>query len=425
MNDPTKAAESNAHGLRDAFHQYFGTVRAAARLFGIPSSVLDDVALQTFVMAHGRGEDLREPAIARARLVTLTRRVAEWYREELPASTVDVPTEFPGADVLTRFLAGLAPQAREVFVLSELGGLRVPEISAELGVGFETARAQVVELVRDFAAATAVAGAEEVLHDLVRVLDPPPVQRDLQLAALDARLAPRALTPEGAEPPHSQWVMPISLRRATSEPLPAAASELAQGTGPVGQAGMIASGAGGSAAPGTGAAGPGGSLLGVAGLSPGGRVAGVAPGGPGEAFARGPGDGQVGEGSAPAAASGASEQMTGGTGGASAQTPSPGLGANAQMTGGTGSALTGAAPGGIGLGASGAAASAEPGASGQMAGGTGGGPAWAPPPAVGASGQMAGGTGGGPAWAPPPAVGASGQMAGGTGGGPAWAPPPA
>ncbi|MCY1006571.1 hypothetical protein OV079_13610 [Nannocystis pusilla] len=237
MNDPTKAAESNAHGLRDAFHQHFATVRAAARLFGIPSSVLDDVALQTFVMAHGRGEDLREPAIARARLVTLTRRVAEWYREELPASTVDVPTEFPGADVLTRFLAGLAPQAREVFVLSELGGLRVPEISAELGVGFETARAQVVELVRDFAAATAVAGAEEVLNDLVRVLDPPPVQRDLQLAALDARLAPRSLTPEGAEPPHSQWVMPISLRRATSEPLPAAGSELAQGTGPAGTGG--------------------------------------------------------------------------------------------------------------------------------------------------------------------------------------------
>ncbi|HEY8377203.1 MAG TPA: hypothetical protein VIK91_11970, partial [Nannocystis sp.] len=200
------------------FTQQIAAVRAAARLFGIPSALLDEVAQEVFVLAVSRGDDLSTPALARARLVALTRRVSEWFRDEVPPEAAAEPLGIAGGEVLANFVGGLDPQRREVFVLTEVGGLSVPEVSAELGIGFDAARTLWVELVRDFAVATASAGVEEVIHDLVTALDPTPEKVEAQLAALAARLGPApapAATPV-TPPPAQAWVVPEKLRPAAS-----------------------------------------------------------------------------------------------------------------------------------------------------------------------------------------------------------------
>ena len=56
-------------------------VRAAIQLFGLPATMVEEIVLETFVMAHGRGEDLRTPALAKAHLCMLALRVADTLKQ--------------------------------------------------------------------------------------------------------------------------------------------------------------------------------------------------------------------------------------------------------------------------------------------------------------------------------------------------------
>ena len=149
-------------------------VRAAIQLFGLPAAMVEEIALETFVMAHSRGEDLRTPALARAHLCVLALRVADSYRDEVAADAPPVSYPVPGGTVLANFLEDPRPKRREMFVLAEVGGLRVPEISAELGLSFDAVRVGLVELLRDFAAVTTGAGAEEVIATWIAACQPEP-----------------------------------------------------------------------------------------------------------------------------------------------------------------------------------------------------------------------------------------------------------
>lgn len=288
----TTFSDPAVQALRTAYAQQIAVVRASARLLGIPPNLLDEVALQAFVMAHSRGEDLSAVEPARARMTALTRRVAEWFREELPPGAGDAPLAVSGGSALTHFLAGLSEPAREIFVLSEVGGLKVPEISAELGISFDTARGVVVEVVREFATAAARGGAEEVLHDLVEAMKPTPAELEQQLAALMTRVMPQGAAPPAPppppepEPPHAQWVVPSILRGTglVDEPAPTELSRptvitggpdgrlpprppMAQGTGSPGQ---VAGGGvlGALGLPGPPAPSGGGGVLGALGGLP-------------------------------------------------------------------------------------------------------------------------------------------------------------
>ena len=139
-------------------------MRAAIQLFGLPATMVEEVVLETFVMAHSRGEDLRTPALARAHLCVLALRVADSYRDEVPADAPAVSFPVPGGAVLANFLEDPRPKRREMFVLAEVGGLRVPEISAELGLSFDAVRTALVDLLRDFATVTASQQADGVRH---------------------------------------------------------------------------------------------------------------------------------------------------------------------------------------------------------------------------------------------------------------------
>ena len=98
-------------------------MRAAILLLGLPTAMLDELVLETFVMAHGRGEDLSQPAQARARLCVLALRVADSFRDEVPADAPPVLYGVPGGTVLAHFLDDLRDRRREIFMLAEVGGL--------------------------------------------------------------------------------------------------------------------------------------------------------------------------------------------------------------------------------------------------------------------------------------------------------------
>src|SRR5690606_13191546 len=134
---------------------------------GLPSTMLDEIVLGTFVMAHSRGEDLSQPAQARARLCVLALRVADGLRDAAPADAAPVTYAVSGGPALAQFLDGLRERRREIFMLTELGGLRVAEISAELGLGFDAVRVAMAELLRDFASAAPGARSEEVVQRLI------------------------------------------------------------------------------------------------------------------------------------------------------------------------------------------------------------------------------------------------------------------
>ena len=57
------------------------------QLLGLPAAMVDEVVLAAFVMAHERGEDLRDPAQAKARLCVLALRVADGMREQVAPGT--------------------------------------------------------------------------------------------------------------------------------------------------------------------------------------------------------------------------------------------------------------------------------------------------------------------------------------------------
>ena len=196
-------------------------VRAAIQLFGLPAPMVEEIVLETFVMAHGRGEDLRTPALARAHLCVLALRVADSFRDEVAADAPPVSYPVPGGVALANFLEDPRPKRREMFVLAEVGGLRVPEISAELGLSFDAVRAALVELLREFATAMAAAGAEEVLTHWIAACQPEPAAIAAGWQRIVARVAPDAAAVAPVAPVAAGgWVRPASV------PVPAARAAL-------------------------------------------------------------------------------------------------------------------------------------------------------------------------------------------------------
>lgn len=147
--------------LTAVFREHHDLVWRCLRGFGVDPALVDDAVQDVFMIVHRRQGDYDGHAPVRRWVLGIARNVALKYRarsartlgrrhvsppEELldalpsPASPApdEAVAEREAALLVDRFVDGLPPDQRAVFVLSEVEGLTAPEISALLGVKLNT-----------------------------------------------------------------------------------------------------------------------------------------------------------------------------------------------------------------------------------------------------------------------------------------------
>jgi len=150
------------HPFQALYRRHYGFVWHAVRRFGVVPALTDDAVQDTFITAYRRFDELALPS-AKAWLYGIARRVASNYRRAdhrsarkrsaLALATASTPPTAPPPElviVLERFLDGLAPVDRELFVLSEIEGMSGPEAASALALNVSTTYSRVQSLRRRF-----------------------------------------------------------------------------------------------------------------------------------------------------------------------------------------------------------------------------------------------------------------------------------
>lgn len=154
----------------DALYEaHFGFVWRTLRRFGVPASIAEDAAQDAFVVLHRKLPELRADASAKGFLFSIARRVASDYRragrkaeqplddertESSDRGPFDRTADREAGAALERFLESLDEDKRTAFMLVELEGLTMPEVSQLLDTNINTlysrvraARQQLMELL--------------------------------------------------------------------------------------------------------------------------------------------------------------------------------------------------------------------------------------------------------------------------------------
>lgn len=155
--------------LHQAFSEHEGFVRQRLRGLGVPPQFLDDATQDVFeVLVRRIGDyDAERPFVPW--MAGVARKVAKRHRERgqrQPLALVSEPADAPRSDPeraamtdearrkFDRFLDRLTPEQWEVFVLSEIEGLKGTEISEELGVNLSTVYARLRKAKKQLRRAT-------------------------------------------------------------------------------------------------------------------------------------------------------------------------------------------------------------------------------------------------------------------------------
>jgi len=153
----------------ELYQRYFEFVWKCARAFGCTSHDIDDVVQDVFLVVQRRHADLRDEALARSWIYSITRRVVSTHRRrrrEHDTATIEVdalksPEQSPLAAAehnvevraLSALLEGLDERKREVFVLSEILELSGREIAETIGVPMNTVYSRLRAAREEFDAA--------------------------------------------------------------------------------------------------------------------------------------------------------------------------------------------------------------------------------------------------------------------------------
>ena len=126
--------------------------RVLAR-YGVPDAHLEDATQEVFMVLHRRWGAWEGQASMRAWLYGVARRVASSHhrsqrRHRRKIAALPAPAEAPRLDerladrhrlaALSRAIAALEPDRRDVLVLADIEGLSAPEISEALGCKVNT-----------------------------------------------------------------------------------------------------------------------------------------------------------------------------------------------------------------------------------------------------------------------------------------------
>lgn len=124
------------------------------RALGVPEGQVDDALQDVFVVVHRRLPRFDHAAPVRRWIFGIARKVAFKYfdrnrrsRPRVALAVVEAEPPAPeevlarrdAASVVERFVDSLHPEQREVFVLTQLEEMSVPEVAALLGIKLNTA----------------------------------------------------------------------------------------------------------------------------------------------------------------------------------------------------------------------------------------------------------------------------------------------
>jgi RNA polymerase sigma-70 factor (ECF subfamily) len=151
------------------YREHFAFVWRTVRRLGTDAAFVEDVAQEVFVVVHRRLGEFEGRSTAKTWLYGIVRRVVADHRRTLrrkpltagggdEAEAPTAPEEGPDASaeraervaLLHRLLAGLDEAKREVFILSELEGLTLAEISEALSVNQNTVASRLRAARREF-----------------------------------------------------------------------------------------------------------------------------------------------------------------------------------------------------------------------------------------------------------------------------------
>jgi RNA polymerase sigma-70 factor (ECF subfamily) len=153
------------------YDQHFRFVWNSARRLGVRTEAIDDVVQEVFVVIHAKLHTVHSPESLRSWIYGVVRRtVSNHFRElqrregtqpfpEQPAlaslepTPLDLAEQASQVELLTSLLARLTDAKREVFILSELEELSMPEIAAALDIPLNTAYSRLRHARKEFEAA--------------------------------------------------------------------------------------------------------------------------------------------------------------------------------------------------------------------------------------------------------------------------------
>lgn len=152
------------------YEQHFETIWRSLRRFGVAEAALDDAAQEVFLIAFRRIESFEGRSSLKTWLYGIALHVARRFHyaransrateeltEELPAPNESGPQESAAraeaVRALYEILAELAPEKREVFVLSELEQMTAPEIAQATESSLNTVYSRLRAARREFDAA--------------------------------------------------------------------------------------------------------------------------------------------------------------------------------------------------------------------------------------------------------------------------------
>jgi RNA polymerase sigma-70 factor (ECF subfamily) len=147
-----------------------------ARRLGVADAALDDCVQDVFVVVHARLAGFEGRSSLRTWVYGITRRVARDHRPSRREAPLDDTDALPAAGataheqlertervrLLQRLLDGLDEGSREVFILSELEEVPMPEVAAALGINVNTGYARLRAARRDLEASLARHRAQHV-----------------------------------------------------------------------------------------------------------------------------------------------------------------------------------------------------------------------------------------------------------------------
>lgn len=151
--DEQTAVRSDELDLAEVFRKDHRFVWRIVVCMGVPPSSVDDAVQEVFMVAYRRRADYDARACVRSWLFGIARNVARNHvrrakkdRVRPPEVAAARPRAVPeehvarveAVELVERFLAGLNPCQRDVFVLADLQGMTAPEIAAVLGVKLNT-----------------------------------------------------------------------------------------------------------------------------------------------------------------------------------------------------------------------------------------------------------------------------------------------